>query len=1573
MSVSGERKVQTIFTVNSDEHNRKLKEIRNEYKLTAEKLKTVDTQMDAYGRSTDNLNQKLTGLRTQLQNNKELQERYTKSMNDSSSTLDKHRASLEKVKDEKAALKKRIEEETKAFGENSDVVTASKEELRLLDQTHADLNESVARSERQVATYSTEVEKSKQNQMLFEREIEKTKLELEKQSNQLYQTGLKAQEYGKKMQTAGKSMSKIGDKVTRNVSLPIFGAGVAAVKMASDFESAFVGVMKTVDEADVPGGYDAIKQSIRDVANVLPATHEEIAGVVEVAGQLGIEGESLMSFSKVMIDLGETTNISAADAGVSLARFANITSMSQKDFDKLGSTIVDLGNNFAASESEIVNMGSRLAAAGDQIGLTQPQIMGMAAGLTSLGLEAEAGGSSFSKLMVRLKNAASTGNADLAKFAEVAGVSAGDFKKAFEEDAAGALLMFIEGIAKTNEVSGGALMTLEDLGIKEIRMRDATLRAAGGFDVLNDALATADDAWVNNTALVEEAELRYQSSESQIRISLNKIKDDAIDVGAKLLPHVVNLAEGAAKLVDSFTQLSPQTQDFLIKMAGIAAISGPVLKTVGGVTQGVGHLTEGIGKLMTKSTGLDKGIGVTKSALTLGLTPAIGVAMGAVGLLAGAVFLSTEKYRVHNRHINSAIDGIQDFADAVKSAEPIVSDFNRANGAFDEVIDAKKEKISKLEPLITDIFKENANRRKAITEDEMTTVRNYNTLIDETNVNVRNKYVDRLDIAKEKLSEELALTEEGVARHIATANLFDKELTDITEQTYEDKLLIIKNGERIEADLRKKGRTAEADTQKKHNEELREEAKAARDKELEEVNKYTVDYLQSTMTRYQETNEEAFKQLEGLGDVRKREIEINQKYDILADEIRNDAANSERAVQRKLEKLRSDKVTELNALKVEENWIWDENTEAIAGALLSQVTTITAYGGDINRETADMVNGILSSLGRTPEGAEKVEEMLRTSLYSLAAANPELTYETQMIADNITDVMDGIASGKYETGEDIMWALMNGIKSKAPEVELTMGEFKTIVEEGMDGMEAAVEEAAPTMMDPFEKAIITLEEFAASMGLTAEEVAVSVGKMSSQFQMTEEEIMLAIQAWGGDLEDFAAMHEENLGKIEESITNYVTITTGGFDKIEQKSTVSLKTYMKNMEANQKATENWVDNTRILMNAGVSEGIIQELAKLGPEGAKQAEAWVKELEGMNGGALTEFDGLNKNTQEFLNDFSGVYEAGLVEANEAARLQHEANDYGGQGAFMIGQFIAGMIAELPYMQEMAEKMGYDSGVYTMYGIEKSEPEAKKAAREMADGVVNELGEYPHEANLIANKSVQETIRGIREKTPLARSEAAALRGGLIDELDDLTPGAKKIAENAILAAGDGIKKKSYKPNDETIALRRRLIRTLSPLERGGKDSGYDFSDGVADGIYDGTYLAERAARWLARKTQSAFEKRLEIYSPSRVMRKSARNIPSAVALGIEDDSKLVEKAMDKLAQVTMSDRISAGGAFETTSKNINEFHQIVDVNINVSGSKSLENDPDFMNKVKTVILHDIQSGNRTIPNRTSLIPI
>lgn len=307
------------------------------------------------------------------------------------------------------------------------------------------------------------------------------------------------------------------------VSASLAGAAGYAIKTGIDFESAFAGVKKTVNASDEE--LSQFRQEIRDMAKEVPQSASSIAEVAEAAGQLGIKNENLMSFTRVMSDLGVATNMSATEAATSLARLANITQMPQENFGRLGSTIVALGNNLATTESEITEMGLRLAGAGKQVGMSEAKILGLSAAISSVGIEADAGGSAVSTVMTKMQLAVENGGDSLQQFADVAGMSAEQFQQAFKEDASQALVAFITGLGTMDARGKSAIATLSDMEITEIRQRDALLRLSGAGDLLSESLGIATQAWDENNALTKEAGQRYETLESRLQILKNNVSD----------------------------------------------------------------------------------------------------------------------------------------------------------------------------------------------------------------------------------------------------------------------------------------------------------------------------------------------------------------------------------------------------------------------------------------------------------------------------------------------------------------------------------------------------------------------------------------------------------------------------------------------------------------------------------------------------------------------------------------------------------------------------------------------------------------------------------------------------------------------------------------------------------------------------------------------------------------------------------------------------------------------------------------------------------------------------------------
>lgn len=378
-----------------------------------------------------------------------------------------------------------------------------------------------------------------------------------------------------KLGQLGRDAERIGKAMSKAFTIPLAGIGAASTKAAIDFESAFAGVRKTVNATE--DEFKALERGIRDMAKEIPASAVEISRVAEAAGQLGIQKDVILSFTRTMIDLGESTNLSAEEAASALAQFANVTQMSQKEFDRLGSVIVALGNNLATTERDIVEMGQRLAGAGKQAGLTEAQIMAIAGALSSVGIEAEAGGSAFSRLLSNMQLAVETNSKSLQNFASVAGMSAAQFKQAFQQDAAGALMAFINGLSSAQSRGISAVKVLDDMGIKEIRLRDALLRAAGASNVFTQALDIGNKAWQENNALTEEARRRYDTAASQLKMLRNRINDVAIDIGGQLVPYILKAVEAVAGLTEKFSKLAPETQKSIIAVAALIGVGGPLM------------------------------------------------------------------------------------------------------------------------------------------------------------------------------------------------------------------------------------------------------------------------------------------------------------------------------------------------------------------------------------------------------------------------------------------------------------------------------------------------------------------------------------------------------------------------------------------------------------------------------------------------------------------------------------------------------------------------------------------------------------------------------------------------------------------------------------------------------------------------------------------------------------------------------------------------------------------------------------------------------------------------------------
>lgn len=500
--------------------------------------------------------------------------------------------------------------------------------------------------------------------------------------------------------------------------LSMFSAGTIAGATAAtiSFEDAWAGVTKTVE--GTPKQLQAVNDQLKNLALNTSSSYQSIAHYAELAGQMGIATDAVGEFTETVVMLNDTTNLVGDEAAQNIAKFANIMvdaeSRTTDYYSRLGSTIVDLGNNFATTENDIMEMSMRIATAGRQSGLTSEQVLALATALSSMGIRAQEGGSSMSKMLQEIQRAVSTGSEDLNAFAETAGMTADEFKQAWEEDAGQTFLKFIEGIS----AGGDALLKLNELGLDtEVKLTKAMGSLAGSTDLYSNALKTANTAWEENTAMATEAEKRYATLKSTLSQTWEAIKQAGDELGQAFTPTLKSIADVIKSLAIGFTELDDGTKSLIANTLAFAAALSPLtfiggkvakgassmIKAYGKLTNGMDDLILSVGAFAESSLGATSGASKLVSAFSKAM-PIIGgvtVGVGALGAALVGLKLYSDSYRESLKERMAAENANFESAwRTIDSYEEYKNTLNDLNNQATEYVNSSKVQAKEAELLM---------------------------------------------------------------------------------------------------------------------------------------------------------------------------------------------------------------------------------------------------------------------------------------------------------------------------------------------------------------------------------------------------------------------------------------------------------------------------------------------------------------------------------------------------------------------------------------------------------------------------------------------------------------------------------------------------------------------------------------------------------------------------------------------------------------------------------------------------------------------------------------------------------
>ena len=387
----------------------------------------------------------------------------------------------------------------------------------------------------------------------------------------------------------GSATESIGKSLTTKLTLPLGAALTYAGKQFSDFETGLVGVGKTTGMTgkDLKGFGDDIAK----MSSVIPLSTNDLLGLAETAGQLGIHGKKdLLEFTRVMAEMGSATNLAGEEGALVMARFANVMGLDVgKNIRQVGNAVVRLGNNFETSEAEIMDMSSRLAASSRLVGITTPNVLGLATAMSSVGISAEAGGTAMSTVMTKVDKAVASGGKKLQNFANVAGVSAEDFAAKWKSKPTEALEDLMKGLDKASKSGGNMNQILDMLGIKGVRESNAVKSLAQNHELLSEAIKQSNDAYDHGNDLAKEAAEAWKTLHAKLMTLKSTFGNIAKDIFSIVAPALKDMVDKINELAKKWFDLSETSKkaigEMILKIGGLLAAIGPVLLIGGKITK----------------------------------------------------------------------------------------------------------------------------------------------------------------------------------------------------------------------------------------------------------------------------------------------------------------------------------------------------------------------------------------------------------------------------------------------------------------------------------------------------------------------------------------------------------------------------------------------------------------------------------------------------------------------------------------------------------------------------------------------------------------------------------------------------------------------------------------------------------------------------------------------------------------------------------------------------------------------------------------------------------------------------
>ncbi|WLS03114.1 phage tail tape measure protein [Shinella oryzae] len=418
---------------------------------------------------------------------------------------------------------------------------------------------------------------------------------------------------------------------------------------AMEFESAFADVRKVVEASDEQ--FQNMSRTIKAMSRELPMTSVEIAQLFAAAGESGVATQDLKAFAEMASRVGIAFDMSAENAGESLAKLKTQFGLTVAETGDLADSINHLSNNMASKASAITDYLLRVGSLAEMGGFAKEEIAGIGSAMIAAGAQAETAGTAMQNVVKALTRGSSAKKSQR-DAARALGLDLPALAKQMQKDAPKALKSVLTAISKQSK--DRHLSLLSDFFGDEAK---AFAPLVGNIGLLDQALDSVADKTKYSGSAFREYVARANTTSNALQILRNKIAYVFEDMGEDWLPTIKEGAGAIGEVLDTLGQRASIFDKAGASLRGFAQGLG-YNGGVGEVIRDLGDLLFGkadgngaadtLGRLFAKFEGYGKAIREFKDSLKdnpiaqffgelAGKGLKLALAAGAISMVAGAI------------------------------------------------------------------------------------------------------------------------------------------------------------------------------------------------------------------------------------------------------------------------------------------------------------------------------------------------------------------------------------------------------------------------------------------------------------------------------------------------------------------------------------------------------------------------------------------------------------------------------------------------------------------------------------------------------------------------------------------------------------------------------------------------------------------------------------------------------------------------------------------------------------------------------------------------------------------------